>query len=216
MDESELKAIANQLSCPKGEGGIEMGNKMNDINRFITSRTIEMLSPQPDEVIAEIGPGNGALSETLVNMLGVKGKYYGVELSEVMANEVRQRLSGSACTVDIICGDCTNANIPENSLDGIMAVNLLYFIENIDELFSLITQWMKSGARSVFGIRSEQSLNSLPFTQYGFNVRSADEIKECMRNNGFSDVESTYYDEGTVMLGDLPLPVDSIIIRGRK
>ena len=75
---------------------------------------------------------------------------------------------------------------------------------------------MKPGARAVFGIRSEQSLNSMPFTQYGFNVRSADEIKACMRNNGFADVESNYYDEGTVMFGELPLPVDSIIIWGRK
>ena len=56
----------------------------------------------------------------------------------------------------------------------------------------------------------------MPFTQYGFNVRTADEIKACMRNNGFSDVESNYYDEGIVMLGDLPLPIDSIIIRGSK
>jgi len=216
MDESELKAIASQLSCPEGEGGIEMGNKMNLLNHFITSRTLEALSPQSDEVIAEIGPGNGALSESLVKTLGANGKYYGIELSEVMANEARLRLSEGDCAVDIICNDCANANIPKISLDGIMAVNLLYFIENIDELFSLVNQWMKPGARAVFGIRSEQSLNSLPFTQYGFNVRSADEIKACMRNNGFSDVESNYYDEGTVMLGDLPLPVDSIIIKGRK
>lgn len=216
MDESELKAIARQLSCPEGEDGIEMANKMNLLNQFITSRTLEALCPQSDEVIAEIGPGNGALSESLVNTLGANGKYYGIELSEVMANEARQRLSEGDCAVDIICSDCANANIPESSLNGVMAVNVLYFIENIDELFSLIKQWMKPGARAVFGIRSEHSLNSLPFTQYGFNVRSADEIKACMRNNGFSDVESDYYDEGTVMLGDLPLPVDSIIIKGIK
>lgn len=216
MDESELKAIASQLSRPEGEGGIEMGNKMNLLNDFITSRTIEALSPQPGEVIAEIGLGNGALSESMLKTLGAKGKYYGIELSEVMADEARQRLSASDCAVDIICSDCANADIPEISLDGLIAINLLYFIDNLDELFSTVTQWMKPGARVVFGIRSEQSLNSVPFIQYGFNVRSADEIKACMRNNGFSDVDSNYYDEGTVMLGDLPLPVDSIIIRGRK
>ena len=134
-------------------------------SNFITSRTLEARSPKSDEVIAEIGPGNGALSESLVKALGVNGKYYGIERSEVMANEARQRLSKGDCAVDIICSDCANANISEISLDGIMAVNLLYFIENIDELFSLVTQWMKPGARAVFGIRSEQSLNSMPFTQ---------------------------------------------------
>ena len=34
MDEAELKAIASQLSCPAGDGGIEVGNKMNLLNNF--------------------------------------------------------------------------------------------------------------------------------------------------------------------------------------
>ena len=125
MDESELKAIASQLSCPDGEGGLEIGNKMNLLNHFITRRTLEALSPKRDEVIAEIGPGNGALSESLVETLGTNGKYYGIELSEVMAKEARQRLSEGDCAVEIICSDCANANIPKASLDGLMAVNLL-------------------------------------------------------------------------------------------
>jgi len=215
MNESDLKTLASQLSCPQGDNGIDLGNKMNDLNRFITSRAIEALSPQFSEVIAEVGPGNGSLSEILLDSLGDGGKYYGIELSEVMAEEAKQRLSGKACDIEIICSDCMHANIPEDTLDGIMAINLLYFIEDLDEFFSQITSWMKPGSRAVFGVRSEHSLKSLPFIQYGFNVRSADEIKECMRNNGFTDVESTYHDEGIVMLGDLSLPLDTVIIKGK-
>jgi arsenite methyltransferase len=215
MDDSELKEIASQLSHPKGDSGIEMGNKMNALNAFITSRTIETLSPQQSEVIAELGPGNGALSESLVSTLGNQGKYYGIEPSDVMAQEASQRLSGKACAIDIIHGDHMSATIPDESLDGLFAVNVLYFIEDLDEFFQQIRGWMKSGSRAVFGVRSDHSLNSLPFIQYEFNVRSPDTIKECMRNNGFSDVDSSYHDEGTVMLGDLPLPVDSVIIRGK-
>ncbi len=214
MDNSELKAIASQLSCPQGEDGIEMGNKMNVLNSFITSRTIEALAPQECEIVAELGPGNGALSETVLDALGDNGKYYGIEPSEVMAAEARQLLNDKACTVDIFCSDHLGADIPNNSLDGIMAVNVLYFIENLDEFFQTITNWMKPGSRAVFGIRSDNSLNKLPFTQYGFIVRNQDVIKESMSKNGFSTVESTYYDEGTVLLGDMELPVDSIIIKG--
>ena len=215
MDESELKEIASQLSHPKGDGGIDMGNKMNALNAFITSRTIETLSPQQNEVIAELGPGNAALSESLVNTLGNHGKYYGIEPSDVMAQEASQRLAGKACDIVIINGDHMSASLPENSVDGLFAVNVLYFIEDLDELFQQISGWMKPGSRVVFGVRSDHSLNSLPFIEYEFNVRSPDSIKECMRDNGFSDVDSSYYDEGTVMLGDLPLPVDSVIISGK-
>jgi arsenite methyltransferase len=216
MDELELKAIASQLSCPEGDAGIEMANKMNVLNLFITARAIEVLSPQADEAIVEIGPGNGALSEPMLDTLGAKGRYYGIELSEHMAKEARQRFSKKDCHVDLLFSDCLQAAIPEKSVDGIMAVNLLYFIENLDELFSKLQSWMKPGARVVFGVRSDNSLNSLPFVQYKFNVRSPDEIKSCMVNNGFSDVGSQYYDEGSIMFGDLSLQVDSVIIYGRS
>lgn len=213
MEEHELKAIASQLSCPQGDDGIEMGNKMNALNAFITRTTIETLSPQAGEIIVELGPGNGALSGSLLDSLGSNGKYYGIEPSKVMADEARQRLSDKTCAVDIIHGDHLHANISDKSIDGLFAVNVLYFIENLDECFLQIKSWMKPGSRVVFGVRSDHALNNLPFVDYGFHVRSPEEIKDCMRNNGFVDVASNYHDEGTVLLGDLPLPVDSVIIK---
>lgn len=214
MDDSELKGIASQLSCPEGEDGVEMGIKMNTLNAFITHQTIDTLSPQNSEFIAELGPGNGALSESLLASLGKNGKYYGIEPSAVMANEARQRLSDAACAVEIIDGDHLSVDMPTNCLDALFAVNVLYFIEDLNEFFRQISAWLKPGARVVFGVRSDHALNSLHFVEYGFNVRSPDEIKQCMRSNGFFDVDSTYHDEGTVLLGDLPLPVDSVIIKG--
>lgn len=214
MEEHELKSVASQLACPQGDDGIEMGNKMNALNAFITHTTIEALSPQQGETIAELGPGNGALSELLLESIGNNGRYYGIEPSEVMVDEARLRLSGKPCAVEIIHGDHMTAAIPDNCLDGLFAVNVLYFIENLDECFKQIRNWMKPGARTVFGVRSDHALNNLPFIEYGFNVRSPDEIKQCMRNNGFTDIDSTYHDEGTILLGDLPLPVDSVIIKG--
>ena len=131
-----------------------------------------------------------------------------------MAEEVGRRFSNKACDMEIICGDCLSVNIPTNSLDGLMAVNVLYFIEDLDKLLSRIASWIKPNGRVIFGIRSEKSLKDLPFTQYGFNIRSLDLVKEHMRQQGFKDVESSYYDEGTVSLGEFELPVDTIIIKG--
>jgi len=214
MDEAQLKEIASQLSRPEGEGGVEMGNNMNNLNSFITARTIEALAPASGEVVAEIGPGNGALSEGMLELLGENGKYYGIELSDTMADEARQRLAGKLCDVEILCSDCLGADIPRNSLDGLMAVNLLYFIDDLESMFDHVRGWMKPGGRVVFGIRSKQSLEKLPFTQFGFNIRTPDEIKQQMRDNGFDEVDSDYYDEGVMMLGGMELPVDSVIIRG--
>ena len=35
-----------------------------------------------------------------------------------------------------------------------------------------------------------------------------------MAQHGFSDVGHAYHDEGTIMLGELELPIDSVIIKG--
>ncbi|MDH5392000.1 MAG: class I SAM-dependent methyltransferase [Gammaproteobacteria bacterium] len=215
MDESQLEAIASQLSCPQGEAGIVTGNNMNLLNAFITARALEKLGASAAETIVEIGPGNGCLSEDLLSTLGVDGNYYAIELSEEMANEARQRLSNCDCRVEIMHCDCHHANIPEQSADGIIAVNLLYFIDDLHALFQLLKTWMKPGGRVVFGVRSDKSLNSLPFVHYKFNVRTPEEMMKIMRSNGFTDVDCSYYDEGEMMLGEISLTVDSVIIHGR-
>lgn len=216
MNEKELCFIASQLSCPQGEAGVDVGNKMNELNRFLTSKTIENLSPKQGEFIAEIGPGNGALSGELLEALGAKGHYLGIELSETMAKEARQALSNKDCIASIVCGDCLDVDIEAESLDGVVAVNVIYFIEDLIPFFKRLATWIKSEGRIVFGVRSEKALKALPFTQYGFNIRCTDDIKRLMEEAGFVSIEISVYDEGEVPFGDIMIAVDSVIITGYK
>ena len=71
MEESELEAIASQLSCPQGEAGMETANKMNQLNAFITSRTLEKLNAGSGDTVVEIGPGNGLLSKEMWTSQGL-------------------------------------------------------------------------------------------------------------------------------------------------
>ena len=216
MDEQELRSIVSQLSCPQGESGIEVGNKMNELNRFLTNKTIESLSPKQGDYIAEIGPGNGALSEPLLKLLGDIGRYLGVELSETMAKEVKSVLSNNDCEVSIVCGDCLAVDVEAESLDGVMAINVIYFIEDLMSFLKHLAVWIKPGGKIVFGLRSEKALKAVPFTEYGFNLRSTDEIKKVMEESGFTSIESSVFDEGEVPFGDMTISVDSVIIAGYK
>jgi len=216
MDEQELRSIASQLSCPQGESGIEVGNKMNELNRFLTNKTIENLSPKQGDYIAEIGPGNGALSEPLLKSLGDTGRYLGIELSETMAKEVNTVLSNNDCEVSIVCGDCLAVDVEAESLDGVMAINVIYFIEDLMLFLKHLAVWIKPEGKIVFGLRSEKALKAVPFTEYGFNIRSTDEIKKIMEESGFTSIESSVFDEGEVPFGDITISVDSVIIAGYK
>lgn len=216
MIEKDLQEIALQLSCPQGEAGVEIGNNMNELNQFMTSRTIEALSVNAGESILEIGPGNGLLSLPLLTKLGKTGHYLGIELSETMAREAKQALHHQDCSVSIFNGDYTKADIKAASIDGIMAVNVVYFIENLHHFLTQIFSWLTQNGRLVLGVRSDKTLNNLPFTQYGFHIRSPDVILAAMKQAGFTDTKATHYEEGMVPLGDMSIAVDSVIISGHK
>lgn len=214
MEKNKLKEIASQLACPSGEGGLFMGEKMNDTNAFITERSIEMLAPMNGERVVEIGPGNGALSVPIVNAIGGDGHFIGLERSAEMVINAKDLLEQQkSAKITIHDGDCMVAPVEGRSVNAIMAVNVLYFIDDIQALFSKLSGWLAPEGRAVFGVRSEQSLRGMPFTEFGFNIRSFEEIEKALKAGGFRDVQTTYFDEGTSKLGEIEIPVDSLIIK---
>lgn len=216
MDETKLRSVAAQLARPSGDDAETIATAMNDANAAITVRTIETLAPQAGETIAEIGPGNGALSIPIIKALGDGGRYLGIELSEEMAQAAAATLRAAGATaIDIHNSDCRTAPVDGASLDALMAVNVLYFINDLPDLFGQVANWLKPDGRAVFGIRSPESLNAMPFTQFGFRVRSQEEVEADLREAGLTNIVSSYNDEGTTMLGELEIPVDSIVIEAR-
>ena len=130
MDDASLRKIAAQLGCPNGEAGSTIAEQMNVGNAFITERSIEMLNSKPEEWIAEIGPGNGALSIPIVASIGNNGHFIGLERSDDMAGQASRTLGEiGPAQVTIHKGDCMNAPIDAATIDGVLAVNVLYFIE---------------------------------------------------------------------------------------
>lgn len=213
MDDQQLQKLALQLACPSGEEGKTIAEEMNEVNAFITERSIEKLVPEVGECIVEVGPGNGMLSLPIIKRLGRRGKYIGLELSADMTRQAQESLtSHEAATVMILNCDVMTATVQPNSVDGLIAVNTLYFIDDLDVFFRNLANWLKPGGRAVFGIRSEQCLQAIPFTRYGFHIRPLEEIKMSLLVNGFNDVSSSYFDEGTRKIEELEIRLDSLII----
>jgi len=187
---------------------------MNDTNAFITARTIEALAPTHGDCIVEIGPGNGALSCGLVQAIGAEGRYLGIEISGEMAQLCEKMLGDiSEARIDVHAGDCHDASVANASISGLMAVNVLYFVDDLDGLLTRIRPWFQPQGRCVFGIRPARTLESLRFHDFGYHIRSPEEIKEAMKAHGFGEISMTHYDEGEGRLGDITFPNGSIIIK---
>ena len=213
MTPEQIRHIAAQLACPSGEAGTTISEKMNRLNGFITSRCLEALNPTAGQTILEIGPGNGALSEPLIDTLGNTGSYHAVERSTDMATITYDRLSArAAASIQVHCGDCDDAAITEQSLDGVFAVNLLYFIKDLGDLFSTLQQWLRPGGKVVFGVRTAHSLRAAPFTEFGFHIRELEDIISSLNQAGFTAITTHFHDEGSIDFAGMQMPVESLII----
>lgn len=214
MNKEQLRAVTAQLAHPSGEKGDEIAGKMNDTNALITERAIEALAPQAGEFIVELGPGNGALSRGLVQTIGPAGRYLGIEVSRDIAPVAEKTLRDvGEARVDVHAGDCHDASVEMVSIDGLMAVNVLYFVDDLDALLDRIRPWFRPGGRCVFGIRPSKTLESFKFDDFGYHIRPVDEIEDTMRAHDFTEIGSTHYDDGEGRLGEITFPNGSIIIK---
>ncbi|MGD9739735.1 MAG: class I SAM-dependent methyltransferase [Bauldia sp.] len=207
-----MRALAAQLRRPSGEAGLTTAREMNEVNRPLTEAAIGALAPAPGETIAEIGPGNGKLSEPILEAIGRGGRYFGIDHSEAMAKAAQATLSryGNA---RIFAGDYRAAPLAPASVDAVLAVNVIYFIDDLALFLSTIRGWLRLGGRIVLGTRSKETLRVLPMTQHGFIVRDVFEIEAALRAARLADISRTIVPEGNVEIDGRSFRLQSLVIK---
>lgn len=211
------RAMAAQHSNPEGERGKALASDMNRANALVTACTIDCLIPEAGQNIVEIGPGNGMLSFSLTYTLESDGHYQAVERSADMAQQVRDNLEEYAeCKMTVHNEDCFDAPIEEGSVDGIFGVNIIYFIDDIKELFTLFDRWLKPGGRVAVGMRTSDTMKAHGFTQHGFKLREKAEIEAAMTAVGWRLAGSEYFEEDDIELEGKKLKVDALVLSAQK
>ena len=125
---AELLDIENQLSCPSGEKGVEMGEMMNETNIEMTRSSIRFLDIKDQHTILELGHGNcGHLDNILSCAEGIR--YSGLEISETMQREAKEKnkylLTNEHIEFRLYKGQ--QMPFPDHSFDRVMTVNTVYF-----------------------------------------------------------------------------------------
>ena len=89
----------------------------------------------------------------------------GIDHSAEMVRLAKSNLPKNYINTDYICCNATNAELENGSINGLVAINLLYFIDDLSAFFNRIKQWLKPNGRVIFGIRSPEVLSALPVTK---------------------------------------------------
>lgn len=193
--------LARQLRMPQGEYAQQVGEFMERNNREMYSFCIAHSSIKEADRILEIGPGNGGL----VSMFYAAKKsitYTGVEMSQEMIHSCqlkneREIEKGSA---RFIHGSIPGLDVDDSLFDLIFGINVIYFLEPLEECLTKLNSLLKSGGKLVFGYRQKESMLKLPFIDSGFTLFSDSEIEHFLIKSGFSDVHFFHAEEEIQLL----------------
>lgn len=184
--ENELMELENQLSCPKGEFGIEVGNLMNEKNILMTLNSIDFLEIKNNNYILEIGHGNCGHLDKLLNIAN-DIKYYGLEISETMRDEAQKKNLSYNAEFKLYNG----FDIPFNDdfFDRILAVNTIYFWQNPLQLFKEIERTLKQGGNCVITFAQKDYIKKLPYTKTKFQFYDIDKIENLIKYSNLHIIE---------------------------
>ncbi|MGA6181494.1 class I SAM-dependent methyltransferase [Stenotrophomonas sp. NPDC077421] len=176
--------LAAQLRHPHGEHALAIAESMNRSNGALNRAAIALLAVGPAERVLEIGPGNAAFAGGLLQAAG--SRYLGIEVSSDMVEAAQARLhaAGLEDRAEIRLGDAHALALPEACMDAALAVNTLYFWEDLRTPLEELARVLRPGARLCLAFGDAAFMRTLPFAAHGFHLHALAEVELALRSAG--------------------------------
>ncbi|MCH2228752.1 MAG: class I SAM-dependent methyltransferase [Crocinitomicaceae bacterium] len=185
--EQELRELEAQLSCPRGENGIEVGHKMNESNIGMTKNTIQFLELENNDCVLELGHGNcGHLELILRESQGIK--YFGIEISEAMWEEAQKMDTKGQAKFKLYDGQIIP--YPDNYFDRVFTVNTIYFWANPEILITEIERVLKADGTIVLTFADKSFMKHLPFVGEKFRLFEKEDLLSLTENTNLRIIDS--------------------------
>ncbi|MET1413209.1 methyltransferase domain-containing protein [Roseibium sp. HPY-6] len=112
--------------------------------------SFDALQPKPEDVIADIGCGNGMLTLELSRAIGAEGKVIGIDPSDDMRGAALKRCA--QCTnVEIVKGTATHLPLDPASADKAVSLQVFEYLDDLPGAVSEAKRILKPGGRFVVG-----------------------------------------------------------------
>jgi len=155
--------FANQARHPSGLFGKWIAPRVfNKENRQMEDLGLQMMQPDGDDHILEIGFGNGRLLSEIVPKIN-RGKVYGIDISEEMIQLAAKRNRDwiEKDKLEIKKASVSKIPYPDNQFDKIFTANTIYFWPEPEQDLLEIRRVLKSGGKFICGLRFSDQLNSI-------------------------------------------------------
>ncbi len=183
--EDKIKQIAQQLRCPIGDAGVEMGDRMYQTNTSMLVNSLPLLNIADKKHILEIGHGNCKHLDLILSQ-AQKLRYCGLEISELMQKEAIRNNSNAVSQKQAKFHLYDGRLLPfaENSFDCVITVNTLYFFDTPIDIFCQINKTLKKGGTFVLTFQKKEFIETLSFTKYNFSIYSTEKVRQMLLDAG--------------------------------
>ncbi len=211
------KKIAKQLRRPSGRLATYVGEQMNIGNQGLYDFTLQQIDIQNGERILEIGYGNGNFYKTIFEK-SPDADISGIDYSQAMYKQAVANNKEFIETGKLDLHYNSSDIIPyeDNIFDKVFCNNVVYFWQNPEKDLSEILRVLKPGGKFFAGIRTKESMEKLPFTQYGFTMYHPHEFETKLKENSFKNTGFIEHEEKEVEFGDELIKIDSACVFGEK
>lgn len=154
LREQFLAGLARQLGHPRGLSGRLIGAGLNRGNRDTVAAAVDALALAPGAAAIDVGYGGGVGLGLLLAAVGESGQVHGVEVSATMLASATRRFRHHICVgrLHLHRASMTDLPLPEDSVDGLLTVNTIYFVDDLDEAFGEFARVLRSSGRLVVGL----------------------------------------------------------------
>ena len=183
-----MAGIAKQLGHPSGVRGRVVGVVLNRGNRRFVRAAVQALQPDAAAVVADVGFGGGVGLKLLLDSVGPSSRVHGVEISETMLSQAARqyRRDIAAGRLALHTGSLTQLPFADGALNGVLTVNTIYFIAELDGAFTELARVVGSSGRIVVGVADPDAMARMPFTGHGFHLRPVPEVIDTLRGAGLA------------------------------
>ncbi len=190
---------------------------MNETNRFLYDLVLMNNNWKDGFQVVEIGFGNGKFFPEFFEKaknIHVSGLDFSSQMVAIARKENRYLID--AGRLNIQEGESNKMPFADASFDFVFCINVIYFWEKPEEHLAEIKRLLKPGGTFCTGMRPKESMEKLPFTQFGFCMYSEMEWQEVLIDNGFTISKSVRADEPPISLYDQQLNIESLCISATK
>jgi SAM-dependent methyltransferase len=180
--------ISGQAAAPHGLLGRLIGRIWVAETAAVNDTAVDLLDPQPDEHVLEIGFGPG---RTIQRLTRRAAHVTGVEVSATMLGAARHRNRAAirAGRARLVCGDGITLPLRDDTADAALAVHTLYFWPQPPSTLAELARVLRPGGRLVLAFRDTAQPAPRRFDPRIYHLRSAADVARMLRDAGFTDVQ---------------------------